>query len=1191
MSRFGMMGRLKIGGFSFFSFLLFAMSIPSLGQIPSSDFSAPAQACLSGTILLRNAGTSVESEWDLCQGDLLSNGPISVASVILPPSLPIGQTLIEVNHLWYGFMCDRSGMKLFRLDFGSSLINQNPVINDLGNPGGNLTGPQNIKIAEYQGNFYGFVNNYLANQLVRINFGNNIENSGPTSEVLSTASGFGNGGMDVAYDGNNWVVALSNSNTITLFNLGASPGTIAASITSMTTPAIPGVSDIGDIKFALDNNVWYGFIAGYSSNTVHRLTFGASLYTNPITQLLTVSVGSLLLYGLDIHQDNSNWVIFLVTLQGNLLRLNLGNQITNDAPQVVDLGRFAQLVNTLKLSMAHSKSRWLALTTRYDAQTFFLIDFPQSSCSFDKTYSYNTDTVLLKSVSSGPKAITHYVKDANGLMSSTTKNLNVLNTVAPSIDFTNSVCFGVPVSFGITSNGSLNSVAWDFNNDGVVDATAANTTYSFASLGQHYIYAKIIDNSGCENQIVKSITLYSPPTANFSLPVPAIICTNQAYTATNTSTFDPGSNPTWEWRLNGSLVSTQNNYDALFAATGSQEVRLKALINGCQNETIQTVSGVLAGPVVAFSANDNCLGNQVLFNNTTVGAIGFSWDFGDGSALTNTASPTHNYALASTYQVTLTSNSANGCQNSQTKGIKIYSLPQPDFSIQLPPFSCNNSPTPFQNNTPSLADSNITGWSWKFGDSQNGTSNQQSPAYTYTSAGSFTAFLTATSDAGCSGTISKSISISTAPSADFNMSSACVNQPTKFTDLSTGAVTARSWQIGSASFSSANPTYTFTTAGDFGATLTVSAANGCSNTKSKPLTVPVSPALAFSVSNPCAGKNAVFTDQTISPADAVAAWNWNFAGNSFSGNPASYNFATSGTNNVKMTTSHASGCKYTLSKNIVINPTPLVGFTASPDRGAAPLTVQFTNTSQQATTFGWKFYDKVTTSSSGISPIYTFTTLGDYSAELTATNVQGCSDVMTMPIKVLVPSIDLIMKDFSLSNDPVTGKLKCVVTILNNSNIPINEAEVALFLADKAVVNETLALKLNPGEFVSVHLSFSISLNQFDFNFLCAEVLNEKDTQTDNNKRCINMESSDYFFCPYPNPSSGTLHLDWITLKVGSARIRVVDGMGRLMYEWETKSQTGLNQAVINLEFLATGLYYVTVETNVGRKTMRFLRL
>ncbi len=134
-------------------------------------------------------------------------------------------------------------------------------------------------------------------------------------------------------------------------------------------------------------------------------------------------------------------------------------------------------------------------------------------------------------------------------------------------------------------------------------------------------------------------------------------------------------------------------------------------------------------------------------------------------------------------------------------------------------------------------------------------------------------------------------------------------------------------------FSTSNPTYTFTSPGDYSATLTVTSSNSCSTFKTMPVNVPVPPPLDFSRSNLCTGKDAVFTDLTPPQPDAIVGWNWNFDGNSVAGNPAQYNFANAGTYAAKMTTTHTSGCKYTVSKNVLINTSPVASFTATHPTG------------------------------------------------------------------------------------------------------------------------------------------------------------------------------------------------------------------------------------------------------------------
>jgi gliding motility-associated-like protein len=89
----------------------------------------------------------------------------------------------------------------------------------------------------------------------------------------------------------------------------------------------------------------------------------------------------------------------------------------------------------------------------------------------------------------------------------------------------------------------------------------------------------------------------------------------------------------------------------------------------CINTATQTIT-VSPPPVVAAAAapTDCSTANLVpgmapytpRFTNTTAGATGFLWDFGDGNTSTEPV-PTHTYALPGLFQVSLTSFYGNGC--------------------------------------------------------------------------------------------------------------------------------------------------------------------------------------------------------------------------------------------------------------------------------------------------------------------------------------------------------------------------------------------------------------------------------------------------------------------------------------------------------------------------------------------------
>ena len=1159
------------------------VAFSSPGQSPIAQFSIPVAGCIGENIPLQNQSTqATRYEWDMCQGDLSLAPTGSLAGTLSGSNIPTGIDVVFDGINWYGFVTSRNSNSIIRVSMGSNLGNvQSVAVLSSVNL---LNAPTDIKLASENGNWYGFILNEGTN-IIRLDFGTSLTNT-PTSTFLANAiSSIGNQGLDVITDGFKWYV---------VYTVNSNVGVLRLSSLSSNTPDQLLTGSIGnnlsDIKLVRNQGSFFAYTLSTGSPGLYRLAFGADLFSSPtIKDLSSILPLSYNYFGVDSGNDAGEFHLICSTLDGTLVNVNLGPDLALDPISSIVLGNLGVFSNTVKNRLVKYKSSWFNFAVDYSSGNLAKASFPEPICEITPGVVTHQNPVLV--FNGAGKKYVMLTSFSGGAFDEVSKSVVISSSAAATIDYSNqNVCSQHPVNFSVQTSQPLTAINWDFGNGTSSNLSAPTVTY--ASSGSYDVSMMITSSNGCSNYLKKPIIIFDQPVADFGLPAIFPICTNQNYFHPNTSTFDAGANPTWEWSLNGNLVSVQKDLVTQYSSPVSQEIRLKASIPGCSNETIKNIATVLPGPAVDFLVSDDCADDLVSFSNTTTGTVsGYAWSFGDGSPGSALPQPVHSYTSAGVFQVSLTASNLAGCQNQAVKSVTIYSLPQPDFSGGLPPFSCSNTPTPFQNNTPALTDSNITDWAWSFGDAAGSTSANQSPSFTYTAGGNYSVGLTATSDFGCAKTLTKLVAIGSSPLADFTVGPSCLNKPTAFADISSGGVQSRIWQISSSSFAVPNPTYTFTSPGNFAATLTVTGSDGCSNMVSKTITVPVAPSLAFATSNPCADQAVGFSDVTSSPADPVIGWNWNADGNSITGNPAEHIFPSSGVFNVKMTTTHASGCAYLLSNNISIHPSPTAAFIPLPDRGAAPLTVQFENASLGATQYQWIFNDKIQSSSTDPSPVYTFIDLGEYSAELTAINSFGCRDILSVPISVLVPSIDLAITDFSLVTDPVTGNLKSIVTILNNSNIPLENGEVALHLSDNAVVNETLVLNLSPGQSSTQMLSFTISPTQLDLNFVCAAVLSEKDIQQDNNKRCLSLEDGDHVFAPYPNPSSGTLQIDWISEAVGSARITVYNSMGKREYEWETPSALGLNQSVHDLAFLSTGMYYVTIQTSASVQTMRFLRL
>jgi PKD repeat protein len=116
-----------------------------------------------------------------------------------------------------------------------------------------------------------------------------------------------------------------------------------------------------------------------------------------------------------------------------------------------------------------------------------------------------------------------------------------------------------------------------------------------------------------------------------------------------------------------------------------------ATANGC-SDTITRQVVVNPRPFVDFTTQNNCQNNAVLFEpaaSMNTNAIGsWSWAFGDGVTTTQ-QSPTHSYATAGTYNVTLTVVDTSGCTNTITKPVIIIPEPNVNFTNSQP--ACKQS--------------------------------------------------------------------------------------------------------------------------------------------------------------------------------------------------------------------------------------------------------------------------------------------------------------------------------------------------------------------------------------------------------------------------------------------------------------------------------------------------------------------
>ena len=157
------------------------------------------------------------------------------------------------------------------------------------------------------------------------------------------------------------------------------------------------------------------------------------------------------------------------------------------------------------------------------------------------------------------------------------------------------------------------------------------------------------------------------------------------------------------------------------------------------------------------------------------------WTFGDGGN-SPAQNPTYTYTVGGTYPVTLTVTTSNGCVNTITKQVQVWSRPIVMFSYTSP--TCAGSPVTFTDIS-TTAHGYITLRAWNFGDGSLQSGPSPSASHTYTNGGIYQVRLTVTTSDNCTDSTIIPVQIQYNPISGFQWSTVdCVLEPVQFQDYS-----------------------------------------------------------------------------------------------------------------------------------------------------------------------------------------------------------------------------------------------------------------------------------------------------------------------------------------------------------------------------------------------------------------------
>ncbi len=477
----------------------------------------------------------------------------------------------------------------------------------------------------------------------------------------------------------------------------------------------------------------------------------------------------------------------------------------------------------------------------------------------------------------------------------------------------------------------------------------------------------------------------TPPTADF-FGNPTSGCAPLVVDFTNASTGETSLS----WNFSGTTTSIENP-TVTYNAPGVYTVTLTATnSSGSDTETKTNYITVGSGDTnVAFTYNVN--GNTVNFTNNSSGANGFNWSFGDGNSSTQT-NPTHTYATAGTYVVTLTAAGDCGQEStSQTVVIQNNTPPTADFTADQ-----TSGCTPFTVNFSSTSTGNPNSYQWSFPGGNPGASSIANPEITYDVPGVYDVYLTVFNAFGQS-TETKTNYITVVESPTIGFTTSQNNTTVTFNNISEGA-NSYLWNFGDGSTSNQiNPTHTYSTFGNFNVTLTGFSSCGQSSV-SQTVTInntpPPSAAFTVLATQGCAPHTTQFLDQSTGQVNSRF---WSFPGGSpsSSGNTnPTVTYPEPGVYTVTLTVNNNGGSDTeTKTDYILVYGGPELDYSVS-QNGAY---VSINNDTDGDYSYTWDFGDGYTTSLP--SPSHTYTQAGTYTVSVTASGACGtATDSFTVTI-------------------------------------------------------------------------------------------------------------------------------------------------------------------------------------------------